>query len=51
MPRLTTSLIAVTTDLIRIGSVWIAERQSAAGGAPVYLYLFTWESPARDGMY
>jgi para-nitrobenzyl esterase len=44
-------LIAVTTDLIRIGSVWISERKSAAGGAPVYLYLFTWESPARDGMY
>jgi para-nitrobenzyl esterase len=44
-------LIAVNTDLIRVGSIWIAERKSAGGGASVYMYLFTWESPARGGMY
>jgi para-nitrobenzyl esterase len=43
-------LIAIYTDLIRIGSVWLAERKAAVGTAPVYMYLFTWESPARGGI-
>jgi para-nitrobenzyl esterase len=43
------TLIAIYTDLIRIGSIWIAERQAAGSKAPVYMYLFTWESPAHGG--
>jgi para-nitrobenzyl esterase len=43
------TLIAIYTDLIRIGSIWLAERQAAGSKAPVYMYLFTWESPARGG--
>jgi para-nitrobenzyl esterase len=26
-----------------------AERQSALGGAPVYMFLFTWQTPVLDG--
>jgi len=43
-------LMAIETGLIRIGSTWLAERQAAIAGAPVYLYLFTFESPARGGV-
>jgi len=27
------------------------EKSSLAGGAPVYMYLFTWQSPVMDGKY
>ncbi len=41
---------AVVTDwAIRIGSIRIAERKAAAGSAPVYMYLFGWESPYLNG--
>jgi para-nitrobenzyl esterase len=43
-------LIAIDTDMMRTGSIRIAERKAAAGQAPVYMYLFTWESPALKGM-
>ena len=46
------------TDLIdvdmmfRPGAVNQANEKSAvAGGAPVYMYLFTWQSPVMDGKY
>jgi para-nitrobenzyl esterase len=34
----------------RIGSIRIAERKAAGGKAPVYSYMFTWESPALNGI-
>jgi len=43
-------LIAITSDLIRVGSIWIAERKSAVRKAPVYMYLVKIESPACNGM-
>lgn len=43
-------LIAITTDIMRNGSIRIAERKAAGGTAPVYMYLFTWESPAEHGI-
>jgi para-nitrobenzyl esterase len=35
----------------RSGAVKQANAKSAAGGAPVYMYLFTWQSPILDGTY
>ncbi|MBN1849004.1 MAG: carboxylesterase/lipase family protein [Deltaproteobacteria bacterium] len=43
-------LIAVTTDQMRMSSILLAERKIACGTAPVFMYLFTWESPAMQGM-
>jgi para-nitrobenzyl esterase len=43
-------LIDITSDSHRNGSIRIAERKAAGGTAPVYMYLFTWESPAEHGM-
>lgn len=38
--------------LFRPGAVNQANEKSAlAGGAPVYLYMFTWQSPVFDGKY
>ncbi|MCU0522316.1 MAG: carboxylesterase family protein [Anaerolineae bacterium] len=34
---------------MRMGSIQIAERQAAAAPAPVFMYLFAWESPALGG--
>jgi para-nitrobenzyl esterase len=43
--------IAIHTGFLRypIDSIRIAERKSALGRAPAYLYTFEWESPARWG--
>jgi para-nitrobenzyl esterase len=36
----------------RPGAVYLANLKSALpGGAPVYMYLFTWQSPVLDGKY
>lgn len=35
--------------VMRRGSIRIAELQSATAAAPVFMYLFTWKSPALDG--
>jgi para-nitrobenzyl esterase len=43
-------LIAITSDIHRNASIRIAERKAAGGPAPVYMYLFTWESPAMHGL-
>jgi para-nitrobenzyl esterase len=44
-------LLAViqSDQMMRRGSVTLAERKVAGGGEPVYTYLVTWKSPAMDG--
>jgi len=34
---------------MRMNSIRLAERKSAQGRAPVYMYLFAWKSPAMEG--
>ncbi len=39
-------------DMFRPGAVYQANTKSSLkNGAPVYMYLFTWQSPAFDGKY
>jgi para-nitrobenzyl esterase len=41
---------SIMTDLImRRGSILLAERKLAGGTAPVFMYLFAWETPALGG--
>jgi para-nitrobenzyl esterase len=41
---------AITTDqFIRNASITLAERQAAQNAAPVFMYLFKWETPALGG--
>ncbi len=41
---------AILSDLaFRADAIAIAERKSAQQGAPVYMYLFAWNSPAENG--
>ncbi|WP_338876168.1 carboxylesterase family protein [Spirosoma sp. SC4-14] len=35
----------------RAGVIRQANQKAVAGAAPVYMYLFTWNSPVNDGMY
>ncbi len=43
-------LIAIATDQIFKRSTYgIADRQAAASSAPVYAYLFEWETPVENG--
>jgi para-nitrobenzyl esterase len=42
-------LAAIGSDRMRIASVRLAERKAAGGSAPVYMYLFTWESEVSRG--
>ena len=43
---------AIASDLeYRMDAFVMAERKSALGRAPAYMYLFTWESPAFGGKY
>lgn len=37
--------------IFRPGAVAQAKLKAAQGGAPVYMYLFAWESPVLDGMF
>lgn len=37
--------------MFRPGAVWQAEQKAALKAAPVYMYLFTWQSPVMDGKY
>jgi para-nitrobenzyl esterase len=39
----------MTDRLFRIHSITIAERKYEQGTAPVYMYLFTWETPVLNG--
>jgi para-nitrobenzyl esterase len=41
---------AVTSDqMVRIDAITQAERKAAQGGAPAYMYLFSWRSPMLAG--
>jgi len=44
-------LVAIGSDRMRVASIRLAERKAAGGAAPVYMYLFTWESQARRGVF
>ncbi len=37
--------------IFRPGAVAFAKEKSALNAAPVYMYLFTWQSPVMDGKY
>ncbi|MGH6990027.1 MAG: carboxylesterase/lipase family protein, partial [Stellaceae bacterium] len=42
--------LAIATDQsVRMPSLTIADRQMAQNGAPVFVYLFTWETPVLAG--
>lgn len=42
--------MAIASDqMMRINSITVAERKYAQGAAPVFMYLFSWETPALDG--
>jgi para-nitrobenzyl esterase len=42
--------VAITTDrFVRSASITLAERQAAQHGAPVFMYLFEWETPVLGG--
>ena len=41
--------VAIASDNMRVGSIEFAEARCRTGGAPVHLYLFTWESPVQGG--
>jgi para-nitrobenzyl esterase len=42
--------VAITSDrFMRIASITLAERQAAQHAAPVFMYLFTWETPVLGG--
>ncbi|HEU5381543.1 MAG TPA: carboxylesterase/lipase family protein [Ktedonobacteraceae bacterium] len=36
-------------QMMRINSITVAERKHAQGAAPVFMYLFTWETPVLGG--
>jgi para-nitrobenzyl esterase len=43
-------VLAITTDqAVRIPSLVTADRKVAQHGAPVFVYLFTWETPVLEG--
>jgi para-nitrobenzyl esterase len=43
-------VLAIATDhAMRIPSLVIADRKVAQHGAPVFVYMFTWETPVLDG--
>ncbi len=45
-----TILSSIASDrLMRIHSITLAERKFAQGAAPVFMYLFTWETPVLNG--
>jgi para-nitrobenzyl esterase len=44
-------LIAITSDRTRLASVELAERKIAGGTAPVFMFLMTYESDYRGGVF
>lgn len=46
----TTDLVDVD-DMFRRSALKMAELRTSASRAPVYMYLFTWQSPVMDGAY
>jgi len=43
--------ISITSENTRLRSIQLAERKVAGGPAPVYMYLFTWESNYLGGLF
>lgn len=43
--------IGINSEGMRLRSVQLAEAKYKAGGAPVYMYLFTWESNYMRGLF
>jgi len=43
--------IGIRSEGARLRSIQLAERKAAAGGAPVWMYLFTFESNAMGGLF
>ncbi len=44
-------LVGITSEARRLGSVSLAESKLAGSPAPVYMYLFTYESDFRGGLF
>jgi para-nitrobenzyl esterase len=44
-------LIDVASEPARLASIQLAERKLAGGSAPVYMYLFAWESDHLGGLF
>ena len=44
-------LLGIASERTRLASIMLAERKAAAGGAPVFMYLFTWESDYLGGLF
>jgi len=42
--------IGIMSESMRLWSIQLAETKAASGGAPVYMYLFTWESNYLGGI-
>lgn len=40
----------MSDQMMRMNSITIAERKHAQGAAPVFMYLFAWETPVLDGL-
>ncbi|MQA00802.1 MAG: carboxylesterase family protein [Dehalococcoidia bacterium] len=43
--------VGINSEARRLAAVTLAERHAAAGGAPVYMYLFEWESDFMGGLF
>jgi para-nitrobenzyl esterase len=43
--------IGISSEGMRLRSIQLAERKIAGGPAPVWMYLFTWESNALGGLF
>jgi para-nitrobenzyl esterase len=43
-------LVRIMTDSTRLASIEAAEAHIRGGGAPTYMYLFTWESPLMPSL-
>jgi para-nitrobenzyl esterase len=44
-------LIGIASEGMRLRAVQLAERKVAGGSAPVYMYLFTWQSDFLGGLF
>jgi para-nitrobenzyl esterase len=44
-------IFAVASDRMRMSAINVAERKVEAGTKQVYMYLMTWESPYKGGMF
>ncbi|UFH55790.1 carboxylesterase/lipase family protein [Spirosoma sp. KNUC1025] len=51
-PETTSPADYINIDInFRAGVIRQANQKAVAGAAPVYMYLFTWNSPVNDGLY